>query len=382
MARDFFGIEKGLDLYAENGALLIRVLSGTAAPDGLGDQAAAPIGSLYARSGVGELYNKILNNGNSADWKLTSDAAVTIGRWRGAVKAVTADTVAVGVRDLVANPFSDDDAPTLAAADFVVGDFVIGGSASTPVLLEVTAVSAPNVTFAAPLIPIAAEDTFICDNYLPNPSALENKAIVNFNGSVVVKVSDINWGIATGINVSGTYAASSGNPLANDTVEVVLQKLDGNIDAVNTLTGVAQGGTTLGTWSSPVDLLFAASASIKAIFQRIGELLMQFRGVQSTGITTITTVDSVPVASVKCVKWLVTAFEEATPANASASEVFALNNTSSADDTIFAKLKLGSAFNLSLTVDVSGGNMRLRAASTTGGVTVTARRLEVVKSVL
>jgi hypothetical protein len=41
MARVLHGIEKGLRLFAENGNELIDILSGTAAPDGLGDQGSA-----------------------------------------------------------------------------------------------------------------------------------------------------------------------------------------------------------------------------------------------------------------------------------------------------------------------------------------------------
>lgn len=382
MSRNFFGLEKGIDIYQENGALQVRILTGTAAPVGTGDQSAAPIGSLYIRSGTGELYQKILNNGNSADWKLTNDAAVTIGKWRGQVNVVTDDAVAVGTRDLTASPLSDDDGAQLSAADFVVGDFIIANASGTPVLLEVTAVSAPNVTFAAAQYPLVIEDTFVVKHYLLDPNGYENKAIVNYNGSTVVKIADIDWALADGINVSGSYAAASGNPLAGDTVEAVLQKLDGNVDAINTLTGIAQGVTTLGSWTSPVDLLFSATSSIKALFQRVGVLLMQLRGVQVTGVTTTVTVDEVDAATVEAVKWFVVAFEEATPTNKQAFEVYALNNASTSDDSIISKLKVGSAFNLTTTVDVSGGMMRLRCASTTAGVTITARRIEVVKSVL
>lgn len=382
MGRNFFGVEKGLDIFQENGPLLARILSGTAAPDGLGDQLAAPLGSLYIRSGAGEIYSKIASNGNAFDWKLGVAAAVTIGKWRGMVKVVTNDAVVAGVRDLSASPFSDDDGTQLSAADFVVGDFIIANAGATPVLLEVTNVSSPNVTFAAAQYPLETEDTFIAKHYLPDPDGFENKAIVNYNGSTIVKVSDIDWSIATGINLSGSYAAAAGNVLANDTVESAIAKIDGNVDALNTLSGLAQGATTLGSWASPVNLLFSATSSIKALFQRVGELLMQLRGVQVTGIVAETSVDEVPTATVKAVKWLVEVFEEATPANRQAFEIFALNNGSSVDDTQFAKLKVGASFNSTITVDLSGGNMRLRCASTSAGVTATARRLEVVKSLL
>jgi hypothetical protein len=131
-----------------------------------------------------------------------------------------------------------------------------------------------------------------------------------------------------------------------------------------------------------VDLLFSATSTVKALFQRIGDLLMQLRGVQVTTITTAATVDSVPHATVKAVKWLVYLFEEATPANAQALEVFATTNGTNVDDTQYAKIKVGANFNYTVTVDISGADMRLRIASTTAGVTATVRRIEVVKTVL
>lgn len=382
MSRDFFGIEKGLDIYAENGSLLVRVMSGTASPDGLLDQSSAPVGSLYSRSGVGELYQKIANNGNAADWLLASNAAVTVGKWRGGVKALTGGVVSVGVRNLTTTPFSDDDAPLLTSADFVVGDFVISNAFVTPVLLKVTAVSSPNVTFALADYPILLDDTFIIDNYLPDPAAGESKAIANYNGTIMVKVADFDWSLATGVNLSTAYVAAAGNPLASDTLEVAIQKLDGNMDAVNALTGVAQTVTNLGAWTAPVDLLFIATSTVKALFQRVGELLLTTRGVSVVGITSSTMVDQVPVATVKACKWFVTAFEIATPANAVSFEVLALNNGTLVDDNLTGKLKTGSVFNLTTLIDVSGGNMRLMIASTTAGVTVTARRVEIVKTVI
>ena len=72
-------------------------------------------------------------------------------------------------------PFSDDEGTQLTAADFAVGEFgIING-----VLLEVTAVSAPNVTFSTPSSadPLAEGDTFVAINYLPDsPGDQEGQA--------------------------------------------------------------------------------------------------------------------------------------------------------------------------------------------------------------
>lgn len=476
MSRNFFGLEKGVDIYAENGALQARILSGTAVPDGLGDQGTAPIGSIYLRSGTGELYQKIANAGNSADYQLNGAGSASVGTWRPeSVVAVTNEVQGAGTRDMLVSPFTDDEGTALPVAAFVVNKYVITDADGTPALLRISAVAGDDVTFVAAANPLVTDDTFVAQYYLPDVASGENKAIVNYNGSVIVKISDIDWQIATGINLSGSYAAASGNVAPADTVEAAIAKLDGVNDNQDTLLGTAQGATNLGTFtgttipdSSTVkgalqsletaqeeidqnvnDLITLSgvaenattlgtftgatipdSSTVKAalqsletaheevdqnvndlitlsgvaenatdfgtftglsladnqdakeLFQRIEVLLEQMRGVQVASITTVTTVDSVPHASVKACKWMVEVFEIATPANRQAMEVYALNNGSAVDETIYSKLKTGSNFNLSITVDISGADMRLRAASSSAGVTVTARRIEVVKSVL
>jgi hypothetical protein len=239
------------------------------------------------------------------------------------------------------------------------------------------------VTFDDADYPLANDDTFVADSYLPDIAAQEGKAIVNYNGAVIVKIADIDWAIATAISLSGSYAASAGNPVAGDSVEAALAKIDGNVDAVNSSMGLAQGASDFGSWSTAAALLLAASSNSKALFQRIGDLLGQLRGVQVTTITTAVAVDSVPVASVKSVLWLLEVFEEATPTNRQSMMVYAANDGSTnSDNTVFAKLKNGSAFNLTTSVDINSGNMRLMVGSSSAGVTATARRIEVVKNTL
>ena len=137
MARNFFGVEKGFNIFLENSDTFATYLVGTAAPDGLGDQASAAIGSIYQRIGTGELYQKKTNVGDASDWVVFATGS-TVARWRPErVSVITNDTQGAGTRDVVANPFSDDDGP-LVAADFIVGEFVISDADGTPVLLEIT----------------------------------------------------------------------------------------------------------------------------------------------------------------------------------------------------------------------------------------------------
>lgn len=389
MARDLFALEKGIRLYKENSDTeFLDILFGSPAPGGdAGEQDAAPIGSWYYRQNGASstVYQKIANAGATSDWQENGSTSLQIGFRPEKIRAVTNENVTPGVRDLTTTPFTDDNGTTLDAGDFNVGEFIISNAGGVAVLLEVTAVSAPNVTFSTPSsAPALSEfDTFLTPNYLPDPDGQENQALVQINGSGnVVKVGDVDWNFATGINLSVGYTPGSGNITSSDSVEEAIQKLDGNNDAQDQALGLAQGATNFGTFTSPASLLLAAGQSAKQLFQRIGNLLSQLRGVEVTGITTATAVDAVPHATVKAVKWLVTAVEEATPNNRKAMEVYAVTNGTAVDDTLYARLRVGANFNLSVNVVINGANMELQVASSTAGVTATVRRIEVIKSVL
>lgn len=485
MARKLYGIEEGIRLYQADSDSAVDILVGAGIPDGVsGKQGDAAIGSLYIRQGTGELYQKVANAGAPADYELNGASSATVGTWRPEkIRAVSSDTgVTPGVaRDLTASPFTDDEGTALAAGDFTVGEFAI----INDVLLEVTAVSAPNVTFSTPAsAPALAEgDTFIAINYLPDsPGDQEGQAIVNYNGTNIVKIGDIDWSFADGINIAAGYAAAGGDVTASDTVQSAIAKLDGNNDAQDTLIGTAQGATDLGTFTgatiadsstvksalqqietayeetdanvddlitlsgvaeNAVDLgtftgaviadnstvksalqqleskdeaqdvtiteidgnvddlitlsgvaenstnlgtftgyaatLLGAVSTVKAAFQSLGDFLSNLRSVEVTGVTTSTAVDQVPVATIGACKWYVLAFEEATPANREAFEVYAINDGTNTDYNEVSKLKMGTTGGnfINVSVDVSGGNMRLLATSSTAGITIRARRIAV-----
>lgn len=436
MARSFFGIEKLLRIFSTNSdTSYVDFLFGSAAPGGdTGEQDDAPLGSLYIRQNGASstIYQKIGTANSTADWQENGSSTATVGLWRPeTVRATTNEALTAGATDPTA--WADNDG-SIDGTDFTVGEYVIGDADGTPALFEVTVVGGANsITLAAAADPLAADDTFVSKSYLPDaPAGQEGTAIVNYNGSVIIKLADVDWNFADGINMASAYSSSgvNGSISAADTVNSAIQKLEGNQEDIQTSLGTAQGDVDFGTFTgdiiadnvsakagmqaletelvdtrdnvddlitlsgepenstshaaftAPASLLLAASQTARQLFQRIGDLLAQLRGVQATGITTAAPVDTVPHASVKACKWLVEAFEQATPANRKAFEVYALTDGTNVTDTTYAKLKLGSNFDLSLSVDISGSDMRLVAASTSAGVTVTARRIEVVKSVL
>lgn len=436
MSRDLHSIEKGLRIYNENADTFVDILQGSSAPDGLGDQSTAEIGSLYIRRGTGELYQKIANAGNSSDWQLNgsgSSSLVPIFR-NIVVRAATNDTVAAGTVDPTG--FSDNESG-LDGNDFAVGEYLIGDVDGTPALFEITAVNAANdITVAAASPGLVDNDGFVVRAYLPDsPASQENQALVVFQNGSIIKLADVDWNFATGISISSGYTPINGTVGPSDSVESSIEKLDGNQQDLTSLSGVSQGSTDLGAFTGTtipdgqtikqaiqaqetayeetdanVDDLITLSgvaenstdlgassvngdvvsdnATIKQAVDELDDELTRQNGQSSqSGVTAITTVDSVLVDEVASVEWLVTVENAASPANKKHYIVYAGHDGHAAadatgsDDSVFARLRQGANFNDSITVDVNGAGaaqvLRLRVTSTEpSGVNVYAKRVE------
>lgn len=84
-----------------------------------------------------------------------------------------------------------------------------------------------------------AGDTFITRNdLLDSPDAHEQTAIYHIEEGTpktAIKIGDLDWDQATGIDISTSYSKGAGSEtvVPGDSVEQALQKLDGNIDANN-----------------------------------------------------------------------------------------------------------------------------------------------------
>ncbi len=436
MSRELFGIERGINIFQENSDLFVSIISKTTAPVGTGDEAAAPIGSLFVREGTGELYQKVTNVGDASDWVLNgSGSSSVLPIFRNIVtRAATGDVVAAGSVDPTA--FSDNESG-IDGNDFAVGEFLLGGVGGTPLLFEVTAVNAANdITVAAATPALQDNDGLIVRSYLPDsPANQENTAGVMYQNGNIVKLFDVDWSVATGIVLSAGYAPVNGNVAPGNSVENAIEKLDGNQLDLTTLTGVSQGSTDLGSFTGTtisdgqtvkqalqeietayeetdanVDDLISLSgrpenstdlgassvngdivsenATVKQAIDELDDAITSQDGqASSPAVTIVETVDQVLVDEIASVHWLVTVENAGAPTSKKHFEVYAGHNGHSAadatgaDDTVFARLRLGANFNVSITVDVNGvgaaQEMRLRVASTEpGGVNVYAKRIE------
>ena len=425
MARDVFKAELGFGIDAENGNTQVMLISGTGVPDGTsGKQSDAPIGSLYLRSGTGELYQKIANAGAPADYQLNAATGAAVGNWRPErVDAHTGQVLSAGVTDPTG--WSDNDGG-FDGTDATVGHYVLDGNCA---LWEITVVGgATSITLAAAATAPVADDTFAVKFNLPDPAGQENQAIIVYDGAACIKVADVDFAIATGINLSSGYAAASGDPAASEQLESVIQKLDGNNDAQDqvlgtsqgdtnlgtmggtgdiianngtvkaglealdteltdtrqnvddliTLSGVAENSTNLGAFLAPGSFLLGATETIKSALQKVADYLFGVKVTQTTGVTTATAVDSLAHASYRRVQWIVEVFETATPANRQGFVIDALTDGTNVDDTKYAKLKLGANIaGLTTAVAINGANLELQVAATPS-CTVNVRRITVI----
>ena len=389
--RQFFTMEKGLKIVGENTDVGVSILFGAGVPGGdAGDQDSAEVGSLYLRT-TGQVYKKIANAGAIADWENMQNVDLSLFTFRNEhVIAATGDVApASGATiNLTTNPFGDDDAPLkLTAADFGIGDHIIFGVGGIPKLMRVSNVAAPSITVVDAVLPLANNDGFKVENYLPDSGdAQEKQALVMMSAGSIVKLGDVNWNFADGINLAAGYTAQNGVISSADSVNSAIEKLDGNQQDIQSTLGVAQGSTNLGAFSGNV---IPDNQTVKQAIQSLETEIENGGRSGLVGVTAVQTVDSVLVDNVPSAKWYVEIEKASAPGNKVAMEVFALNNgtasadASTTDKTVYSKLKVGSNFNYTLDVVLAGvgtaQTMALTIASAeVGGVNIKAFR-EMVK---
>ncbi len=421
MARENHRIEKGLHIVSENTDVGVQALFGSGAPGSNAQENNAEVGSIYLETATGRSYTKTSAGSGTDKWSLQAlYSDITALNWRPekviAITTQAAPTEGATI-DLSVNPLTGDDSPTLLGADFVAGStYILFGSGGTEVLGKVSAVAGDVITITyLGFTALADGNTFVVKyDLLDSPDAQETQSIYLFSGGSYIRIGSVNWNFADGIDLTAGYAAASGNPSSADTVESAIEKIDGNVDALNTLSGVAQGATNLGAIGGAgtvvadnttikgaieqldVDLTavqtltgVAAEAvdlgtftgttipdtsTIKAALQSLetAQEDIQVKG-SASAVTTAVTLDSVLVDNEHAVEWFVKISLDSNPAQVVTQKIHALHNgTSSADatqsdNTVFGKLQIGSGFNYTIAVDLNGTGasqaMRLRLSA-------------------
>jgi hypothetical protein len=277
----------------------------------------------------------------------TSDiSALQAGfKWIQKVKVVTGDDISA--KSGTAVTFSDNDG---AAITLSAGDRIASVNPASDDLIYI--VQAGAWTTVTP----ATNDQFFVDHNLPNPVNEEGVAAYKYDGTTMVEVAAFDFEAADSINIAAGYSAASGDVIAGDTVQEAVQKVDGNVDAVNTSLGTSQGATNLGTFTGTI---ISDNTSVKSALQEleseIGDAVtpdsiisdqavnlniealsaaIQEGRVEITvnGITSTTGVDSVSVDAYHAVEWDIIAYEAANPSNKEWLKVSALHNGTTAAD--------------------------------------------------
>jgi len=395
MSRDLFRLEGGIHVTGVDSDVGVQILHGSAIPS-----IEAEAGSLYQRTN-GELYQKNAAGTGTDKWtKMATIDDVTSINWRPElIRALTATVAPIEGATVDATALSDDD-DGMVVGDFAIGEFIAFGSGGTEVLGKISAIASNDLTITyIGFDALANNDMMLVRSYLPDAAGQENSALVFYSGTDYVKVSDFDWSLATGINLSSGYAASSGDVAASDTVEVAIQKIDGNVDAVEDALGVAQGDVNMGTFT---DTILTDNTSAKANLQELGtdlqalqtasgiaaeatnygtftgdiitdsstnkvvlqELETAIEAVSANGsedaITTITVIDSALVDSFNGVIWDVFISLDSAPERCIQLAVHAVHDgfgsadATVTDESVTNKLKIGAAFNYALTVSLSG----------------------------
>jgi len=187
-----------------------------------------------------------------------------------------------------------------------------------------------------------------------------------------------------------TIPDNSTSKAALQALETALEEIDQNVNDLITLSGVSENATDLGTFTGAT---IPDTSTVKAALQSLESALENIEGgfaVLVSGITTLQDIDTLLVDDVHSAEWEIVAWEAATPGNKIFQKITSLHNgTASADatvvdDVVHTKLKVGANFNLVMAVDLNGAagaqTMRLRASSSTAGVSMEVRRTGVLIS--
>ncbi len=392
MARELFEVELGLAISTENGDTLVYKLAGLGIPGSSAVTDEAPIGSVYQRTdSSGEFYRKKAAGSGTDKWiRMADNDDILSISFRSETPIVATGDLAPAegaTVDLGGASFGDDDAPKLSGSAFAVNDYIIFGVGGIPTLAKISNISGNVLTITyVGFDPIAENDKFVVQYYLPDgPDAQEKQALLLYNGTSILKLADLNWNFADGINLNG-WTPVAGTISSGDNVQSALQKLWQSAADTRTALGIGLNANNFGTFAGNIiSDNVAAKTALQELETYLAALAL-FSPVSKTAnaVTSAVTIDSLLVDSYQAVKWLVTISLDSNPSQRKSMEVFAQHNGSSlsdatlVDDTVYAKLSSGASFNYQLTTDVSGSGpaqvIRLRVQAS-AAVSVRALRI-------
>lgn len=189
--------------------------------------------SNYARTQVAaEGTNKVSAHLRGIDNAL---GAISTGiDWQPKALCITADgdvnTAADDTALSTLLPFSDDEGTQMIITDFSDGDYILSQNTSgTDKRLKVYDDSGTlRVTTASVTQPALGFTYTVQKDLTDSPDAQENTSIFTYNGTDLIKIGDVDFSVATGIDLSSTYALAGSTtvePAGGDSVETAISKL-------------------------------------------------------------------------------------------------------------------------------------------------------------
>lgn len=246
-----------------------------------------------------------------------------------------------------------------ASVTFIDGDLIASGFDDT---VYVAASGAWTVYGTQP----ANNDVMFIQNVLSDPSFQKGVSMFKFTTgpNTFSKIADFDFELATTIGFSSYTPPAAGSLTAivgTDSVQVAVEKLDTKSANLLSVLGTALTDINLGTMTG---LTVASNASVKTAIQSIVDKA-RFE-VNSTAITTVTSIDVVPVATYKRAQWLVEIVSDGASTDRYSALVSASNDGATGVSHSFSSIiQQGTPISgLTITVDISAGDMRLRVAST------------------
>lgn len=374
--RNLFTVEKGIRITETNSSNSVSLIFGNDVPDGVtGEQSSSGLGSIYVKRGSSpQIYQKITNNGNSNDYirLLNYDDYLSLS-WRSEkVVVVTNETLSIGVKNC--STFIDDENNNITSADFIANvSYVIGGASTSPVLYKVTNVSGNNITLQLAEHSLKVNDMFVVTNYLPDQGdSQEKNAIVLYNGSNIIKISDFNWNVADSIKLIDSYNKVYGLEVSNtDSVNSALEKLDGNLHRSVQSLGIPKGSGDLGSFTGNT---LPNNTNVKTALQIISDVIesQSILNIKLVGSGVIT-IDEFYTNKIYSAKYYVHVTDTVTN-YVNSSEIYVCHNRNGSnvatniDVTVYATLRVNdnsiSGLEYSFSLSGSGSSQRVVFTST------------------
>ena len=277
-------------------------------------------------------------------------------------------------------PFSDDAAPVLVEADFNFGDYIF--SRDNPGIGKMFEVydsgGAVKAVRVAGVTQLETGDTFfVRHDLLQTLPTDEQVNAYRYNGTDVLIFARISVENADTIATTSAYAAASGDPAAGDTIETILEYLDGNIDNVNTAMGIIQSATDMGAYTGTI---IPDSETTKQNIQSLETEIEKISGIVNDTLVPATpkAVDTIVLTGTQRYQWDIVIYETATPENAYAAILTVLANAGGTFDPSKDNVDvIGALATPTIAASVAGGNLILTITAAVA-CTVRLRRKQIL----